>query len=324
MIIHKEPKMMYGIQLYKHANEDNLLYILAYIIDNCNYSCQYCYNVKPYSNAMLDLNQLYDYICFINTYYPSKYIQLELIGGEPTLHPDLLDFCEKIKKLNNILIKIFTNLSLNIDNYIKLLSNDIILIASWHSLHNDNININFIDKIIKLSSNYKTQLEVRIMFEIFNSENAIYVAKQLINYLEPMQFDLSYIFDAHTNDLLPYTDVQIHAFNNFHNENNIRSNRKEFFIQYTDNSIDIKTFTDMFCNKSYSFKRWLCNAGKNSLFINYDGLVYPCVEYSFDKNNSVFSLYNKLLYKQYKFKKNICKIDYCSCDWDIKKKKIFN
>ena len=124
MIIHKEPKMMYGIQLYKHANEDNLLYILAYIIDNCNYSCQYCYNVKPYSNAMLDLNQLYDYICFINTHYPSKYIQLELIGGEPTLHPALLDFCKKIKKLNNILIKIFTNLSLNIDNYIKLLSNE--------------------------------------------------------------------------------------------------------------------------------------------------------------------------------------------------------
>jgi hypothetical protein len=121
-------------------------------------------------------------------------------------------------------------LSLNIDIYTKLLSNNVILIASWHSLHNDKININFINKIIKLSNKYKKQLEVRIMFEIFNSENAIFAAKRLVNYLEPMQFDLSYIFDARTNNLLPYTDAQIYAFNNFHNENNIRSNRKEFFV----------------------------------------------------------------------------------------------
>jgi radical SAM protein with 4Fe4S-binding SPASM domain len=80
----------------------------------------------------------------------------------------------------------------------------------------------------------------------------------------------------------------------------------------------------MFCNKSFSFKHWLCNAGKNSLFINYDGLVYPCVEYSFDINNAIFNIKNKIEYKKYNFKQTICKLDFCACDWDIKKQKIFN
>jgi MoaA/NifB/PqqE/SkfB family radical SAM enzyme len=82
-------------------------------------------------------------------------------------------------------------------------------------------------------------------------------------------------------------------FNAFHQTHAIRSNRKEFLIRYTDKSEDLKTFTDMFCNKTYSFKHWLCNAGKNSLFIDYTGLVYPCVEYSYDKANAIFNLYNK-------------------------------
>ena len=322
-----KPVLLYGINLYNNTNEENLLYILAYIIDNCNYTCSYCYNIKPYKKINLDIKKLYDYIYYIRQIYPKKNISLELIGGEPTLHPDLLWFCEKTKHFSNFTIKIFTNLSATIDFFEKILVNkNIILIASWHSLYVDKLNIKFIDNAINLLKKYKNRIEVRIMYELQNTDNSINVAKQLLPYVEHSLFDLSYIFDStnQKNDLLKYSYEQIKEFDIFHDKYKIRSNTKEFFIKYNNDTYELKSFSEMFCNKSFSFKHWLCNAGKNSLFINYDGLVYPCVEYSFDIKNAVFNIRNKLEYKKYNFKQTICKLDFCSCDWDIKKQKIFN
>lgn len=322
----KEPNLLYGLQLYNNVDEKNLLYILAYIIDNCNYACSYCYNHKPYTMVQLDLNYLYNYIVFVKEQYPTKFIQLEIIGGEPTLHPNLLAFCEKTKLFDNLVIKIFTNLSATLKTYKSLLDNkNVILIASWHSLQSDMINSHFLTIATELLQTNKNQIEVRIMYEIFNSDNAIAVAEKLLPYANNEMFDLSFIFDnvAQANTKVKYSKEQITLFNDFHNKHQVRSNRKEFIIQYTDYTRDIMTFTDMFCNKDYSFKHWLCNAGKNSLFIDYDGLTYPCVEYSYDKNNKIFNLYNNVSYNDYKFRPILCKLDYCTCDWDIKKQKIF-
>jgi hypothetical protein len=61
----KQPVLLYGINLYNNTDEKNLLYILAYIIDNCNYACSYCYNIKPYKKINLDIKNLYNYICYI-------------------------------------------------------------------------------------------------------------------------------------------------------------------------------------------------------------------------------------------------------------------
>jgi hypothetical protein len=89
-----------------------------------------------------------------------------LIGGEPTLHPDLLWFCEKTKCFNNFTLKIFTNLSANIAFFEKILDNkNVILIASWHSLYTDKLNIKFIDTAINLLKKNKNRIEVRIMYE---------------------------------------------------------------------------------------------------------------------------------------------------------------
>lgn len=318
--------MLYGLQLYSRSSENDLLYILAYVEDNCNYCCSYCYNSKPYSKKRLNLTNLLNYILFVKQTYPTKYIQLELIGGEPTLHPDLMDFCQKISKINNVLIKIFTNLSAPIEQYKTLLLNEnLILIASWHSLKNDLLNNSYTSKILQLLQLHKNQIEVRIMYEVLNTENALKIANTILPYCNNMQFDLSFLFDPITqkNDVMKYTEQQLNDFNLFHKQHNIRSNRKEFLVKYNDSTEELKTFTDMFCNKTYNFKHWICNAGKNSLFVNYNGIVYPCVEYSCDTHNQIFSI-NNLSYTKHNFKPVLCKLDYCSCDWDIKKKKLFN
>lgn len=322
----KEYNKLYGLELYKNATEDTLLYILAYVIDNCNYNCSYCYNKKPYTGKTLKFEQLYKLIKFIIDTYNNKYIQLELIGGEPTIHPALIDFCDKLKPLSNVRVKIFTNLSADIDVYEKLLSNGkLTLISSWHSLRNDKYNIKFIEKIIRLLNTNRKQIEVRVMYEYDNTQTAIEVANRILPYADPMLFDLSYIFDPKTRDssLYSYSSEQINSFNAFHLQHKVRTNRKEFYVQYSDGSTDIKTYNDMFCNKSNQFKRWLCNAGKNSLFINYDGITYPCAEYNGNANLSLFDIYKPNTYVNYKFKPQLCKVDFCTCDYDILKRKVF-
>lgn len=324
--MHKIPTELYGIQLYKNCSEENLLYILAYVVDKCNYNCRYCYNNSPRSSQFIGLTQLYNYIVFVKQRYPDKYVQLELIGGEPTLHPDLYEFCHKIADIPNTLIKIFTNLSVDVEYYKKLLDlNNVVLIASWHSLREDRLNTKYLNALNSLLVDYKQQIEVRVMYEPFNTDRALSVANQLVDKSQHDIFDLSLVFNPknENSELFNYSDQQMEEFEKFHKLHQVRTNRKEFYIKYDDNTSELKTFNEMFCNKSYSFKRWLCNAGKNSLFVNYDGNVYPCVEYSYNINNAIFNIYNVESYLNYKFKPIFCKLDYCTCDWDIKKKKVF-
>ena len=39
--------------------------MLVYIADVCNYNCEYCYNKKPRTGKLLDLDELYKFVMFI-------------------------------------------------------------------------------------------------------------------------------------------------------------------------------------------------------------------------------------------------------------------
>lgn len=70
------------------------LNILAYIVDRCNFNCSYCYNRKPRKSTLADLDGFFRFIEDIRRQQPlDKKINVSLIGGEPTLHPDAIDFC---------------------------------------------------------------------------------------------------------------------------------------------------------------------------------------------------------------------------------------
>ena len=89
--------MRYPIEIY---NEDfysrpNSFRLLAYIVDSCNYNCEYCYNVFPRTHNVLDLNKVYDFIYQV-IFKNKSYLHLDLIGGETTLHPELFNFCKRI------------------------------------------------------------------------------------------------------------------------------------------------------------------------------------------------------------------------------------
>jgi pyruvate formate lyase activating enzyme len=74
----------------------------------CNFDCPYCHNPElvrrtPASKA-IDLKEIFD---FLNK-RKSLLDGVVITGGEPTLHPDLFDFCREIKSLGYP-IKLDTN-----------------------------------------------------------------------------------------------------------------------------------------------------------------------------------------------------------------------
>ena len=81
--------------------------ILIYVADVCNYNCRYCFNFFPRSNLYLDLDLTYEFIKTIrNIIYDDRLLNVIIVGGEPTMHNRLIDFCNKLVKLTKVSIEI--------------------------------------------------------------------------------------------------------------------------------------------------------------------------------------------------------------------------
>jgi len=91
----------------------------------CNFRCPYCWFYKEWANMkkrnvylspdewMVHWNRIYD-----------KYgeVKIEIVGGEPSIYPN---FIELVKKLSSVhLVKITTNLSGDVERFVKEISPD--------------------------------------------------------------------------------------------------------------------------------------------------------------------------------------------------------
>ena len=76
-----------------------------------------------------------------------KMIEIDLVGGEPTLHPDLFIFADKINHCyDSVVLNIYTNFSQNTNFYISLAKLNVRLTLSFHSTSYFN-DMQFINKL---------------------------------------------------------------------------------------------------------------------------------------------------------------------------------
>lgn len=86
------------------------------IIRSCNVSCQGCYNVR--SNTQKSLQEIADNL---DALMAARALHtVSIVGGEPTLHPQLLDIIHLIKK-RNLRVALVTNGVLINDDYARQL-----------------------------------------------------------------------------------------------------------------------------------------------------------------------------------------------------------
>ena len=285
----------------------------------CNFACEYCppslhdgrYGFPDFSAAVRFLKQLAS---------SNKKIYVDLLGGETTLWPKLIDFMTEIKNIsNNIIIQISTNGSRTN--------------AWWKRYCNANVEMN--------SVLHFTYHPASIDDELFYKNLALVSEKHFTIcslMLDVKHIDKTIAFFERIKSTLPVDCVYKmirplfdHNIDNMYTEKNlekIRSHNHRFFynrtkFSKTSNIIgeslptklflngEQKDFGKMLINKEHEFTGWSCSAGQKRFIIGEDGSVFPChplygkAKYRLGNiNDTSVALLNDHI---------ICPESYCSC-----------
>lgn len=299
----------------------NTIYnIVFYLIDACNYKCSYCYNKFPRSGLSLNYSTILTFIKYIQTIIKLP-IKVTFIGGEATLHSK---FLEIINFLNNINIQseFLTNLSAPIETYITALQLNAILIASWHGLCNKR-NDEFINKIMMIPKKYfdANQIDIRIMLEPDNWENSINAVNQLCG-VSKKDIEISLLIQPNGN-FYKYTNKQLSEFKQLNKvlEQTVGRNKEMFKLFFSNKTYTITSFNDLYMS-NIDFYLWKCDAGLKNIYIHADGNAYPCQSYYEHHRKPLFNICDHEI--KYKVQPTICNVDYCSCEFNLKKEKLIN
>lgn len=311
-----KPILTYGTKLYDVKRN---LSIVLFLIDKCNYSCRYCGNKFPRTGYMLNLDKTYEELMKVSQMIDGK-IFVDLLGGEPTLHPYFYSFCQKISQIDKFKISVYTNFSASREMYIDLFMKGIDIVPSWHSLPNDLDNSRFIDDVIYVAHHINRRMHSRVMYEPYASKQSI-KAFNMLHANSKTDVEFSLLVDA-PQFKVEYSDEQLDEYlkcqNEVHQENN------DICLKFDDGSSKLVGYYDLFKNDDVDFRFWKCNAGMDTLYVHSNGNAYPCPKFYTDNKKPIFNIYEdgmKLLTHPL-----ICtfKNSKCECDKEVMKQKVIN
>lgn len=295
------------------------------IIDKCNYNCYYCYNHRPRSNNIIDLNRTYQFVYFLANYYPNLTISVAIIGGEPTLHPKLTEFILNCHTIKNVKCVLFSNFSAELSKYNLYLSMDVRLNLSLHLSKNEYDDQAFIDKLHQLPQNQFSANNVNIimLYDSYYWKRSINLFKRLFASY-PNNVSMPFLMD-NENFIVQYSNEMYAAYDKLIYSNaEYNKMRQNYQLIVSKSGIKKPILHEMYSDKRHikyrKFYRYLCDAGKYSLYIHNNGYIYACEAY-YDMNISKCSIYN---FSSIKFQQTLCQCDMCGCVENAKKKKIFN
>lgn len=282
----------------------------------CNYNCKYCSEndiMQKIVSEYIDFTYVLSFIEQIRR-TSNKKIIIQLYGGEPTLHKELLVFCEQCQTLNcNIVI--YTNFSATTKYYNCLLAfKNIKLIFTIHT---------WIDSefLIKLKSLDIKKLDCCSFIYIFNDKldvNQQYdMFQSAFNYLKMHNMHRNirmYTLTSTKNYIASYSNENIEQMKHLLANINCSLSIVDQNVIMTD---------DIYDQLQYDHYNWLCSAGKDNFFIDTNNVVFPCYNYF----RQCHCNENKIT--EYKVKninsKTLCKLkNSCSvCCTSVKCQKIF-
>jgi MoaA/NifB/PqqE/SkfB family radical SAM enzyme len=301
------PVKVYGEEFYA---EPNSFGVLAYIIDRCNYSCPYCYNHFPRHETVMDLDRLGIFVDEMQKQKNPSRFYLDLIGGEPLLHPDIADFGKEMMKRKNIISTVYSNMSFPVEKYLELLDIGYFFIMAWHGLCDDGV---FLDKLETLYP-FKDKIDVSVMLEPGNLRSIKMFKTIKDKFPDYKRIFLSTLTES-DHYKRKYTDEELN-FLKYLCPMTDESNTK---IVYSDGSVKSVDDNYFFLDpKRANFRRWLCNAGKDFVYVHHDGSIHPCDQ---DDGMPFGNIYGKWKVPD---RPILCNLPECPCFYDTYKVRVFN
>lgn len=181
----------------------------------CNFDCSYCWPTSHNkTDPWVDIDVLLKVVDKIEARYDGK-MQFNIAGGEPTLHPDFLEFCSYIWSRGHH-IHVQTNGTMNVTK-----ARDLAMIAELSiSVHFEFANLSKItDNVRSILSGPHNGLEVKMMVPpmSYNSRidediDELRRGLESIPNIDEARVIVTPLRDPDTNQMMPYSEFEFTTF----------------------------------------------------------------------------------------------------------------
>ena len=252
----------------------------------CNFDCSYCgADLHDNTSKHLAFENFDSAVRTMREFYSDKQIRMSLTGGEPFVHPRIIEILELFPKYGVDEVSTITNGSLPLEKYQRALELIDNLIFSWHF---EFLRVDHMKHV--LSNLDRKQVKVHLMYLPGKLEEI----KGVVDWLQDngVKYNVRRIrpmTNRQTGEFNPpyasgmkfegvqwggaegyYSNEELEYLNSFNKAGTAEMNC-ELFTKDTSWLDNVNTLTK---NKWNTFKRWKCMAGIETLMIDNDGSVY--------------------------------------------------
>lgn len=272
----------------------------------CNYDCSYCSpfihdNFSPH----ISLKDVNGFLTSLesNAIDKNKKIKIALAGGEPFVHPKILEILKRIRDTKNVFqLSVTTNGSMPLDLYLKSSEFATNFTVSLHLEQSDEITNNTINKIIELNKINSWFFTVNLMalpgkfdkvkeiMEIFTNNKVKFIVRKIDppleyekqqkpskkNYLPDDQFvQKKQLYRTKLNENLEinwdnyYSKDELSFLNSL--KNDIWQNMK---VYAEDGSFEEINSDTLKVHSKNQFQNWKCFIGIDLIYVQDDGNVF--------------------------------------------------
>jgi MoaA/NifB/PqqE/SkfB family radical SAM enzyme len=308
------------------SNQPNNFVKISYSpTDRCNYKCRYCF---PGSNAgkyswPTDLDLVTDNFSHLFEYYQQNgkdRIELQILGGEPTVWPDLAVFIARLKEKYNFIVSIQSNGS---RTHRWWQENAVHFDKVNLSAHHQQIDLQHFTEVADILYSAGVYVDVSVcmdplawdrcydMIEYFkkHSKNRWYIGTQKIEESDRAKLYTTEQLDFLTNSTQRYPNI----WYAIQQRSKFNINRSRI---YFDNGSNKKVkHNQVQINDWNHFYGWECNVGVDMFYINPLGEMSGSCGQSLYNMDTKYNIYDQDFRTTFnpKLQPTVCKLQGCYC-----------
>lgn len=294
---------------------------IEYMVGNyCNYKCWYC---GPHANGgthrwhsdteslLKNFRYLFDF--FIKNGKTS--FELNLLGGEPTLWPDIVYFTKEIKRTHPVTVTMTSNGSRTLRWWNE---NADIFDKIRFSCHPTEVDIKHYISVLDLVFSKNITMNSLVMMDPTNWDKSVDIIEQCKKSKYPWFINALEVYSKYqyTEEQKQYLVKHIKRRPSLwwilKHENPFDKNPKVVFEDKTSKSIE-RNFLSL--NDLNHFKGWSCNLGIDNINIQKDGILTGVCGMKLYGKDFYYNIYDTDFIEKFNptLKPVICEVDNCWC-----------